>query len=378
MVDRRSNLFGAARRTGFSLVELLAVIGIIVLVAGILLVSFGAVTRSAESAASQAAVTSISVGVETFKTEFGFLPPLIRDNPQGAENIIGPLDTNPMSNPDRVSTGFYLDGNAPLQRDYGVLFGETFNPNERHFSVYSLSYYLVGVLPGAFEDGRALDGVDGPGFFAPDRSGGWKVSANIDAGNNNDPLRDTLNLTTYEPFVSASSNGFEIQRTLDRPMDGLAPYRLELAGRDGVPIRYYRWLPGEYNGSYDSLAGDAARFDLRQLNVPDIFGDPANDEVNNWWDAPMRDPDLEVFSPAFENSELRSARYAIVSAGPDGVFGDEVTIDGDAGSMERDAGYRLLSSARGADEARLRNDDGFRARILREARADNVFVVGKP
>lgn len=370
---------------GFSLIELLAVIGIIALIAGILLVSYGAVTRSAEAAASRAAVTSVAVGVETFKTEFGFLPPLIRDDPEGTG--LGPL-VRPGPG-QRVLTSFYLDSVAfqnptELEADYRVMFGETFSPTERHFSVYSLSYYLVGALPGAIPGTsagsiEALDGVDGPGFFEPDRSGGWRVSANIDASNASDPLRTTLNLTTYQPFVDADNQGLRVQRSLNRPMDGLEDFRLELAGGDSVPIRYYRWLPGQYvNDAYDALDGNPSDFDLRQLNVPDIFGLPENDELNNWWDSPMRDVDAEMTSPAFENAELRGARWAVVAAGPNGVFGDEVSLDGNDGSMTRDEGYPLLAVAMDANEARLRADQAYRAEILRRARADNIFTVGKP
>lgn len=369
---------GRASRGGFTLVELLAVVSIIILVMGVLLVSYREVTKSAESAASRAALTTISTGIESFKTEFGFLPPLVRDNPLGSSGIVGPLDTH-ASNDERVPTGFYLDGRMNEEDDYDVLFGRTFSAEEHHFSVYSLSYYLVGALPGAFSDDRALDGVEGPGFFPPDRTGGWEISANIDPGDPSDPLRETLELSRYDSFVSFDGEGLKIQRTDGAPDDDLREYRLELAGGDGVPIRYYRWLPGEYSGGqYSELIDNRLEFDLRQLNVPDVFGDPVNDEMNDWWADPSHDEDLEALSPAKDVNELRGARYAVVSAGPDGVFGDEITVNGDAGSMSEADGFRVLSVASGIDESRLRSDAGQLLRVLREARADNVYVVGKP
>ncbi|MEO0513056.1 MAG: type II secretion system protein [Planctomycetota bacterium] len=392
----------ARARRGFTLAELAVVITVLLLLAGIFFVAFGAVTESARSAQAQSETSSVQFGVETFDSTFGFLPPLVRDNPNSLSNIVGPLDDDVRFRPSQVVPGFYLDrtGDDPApggsrdgsRLDYEVLTGETFNQDERHFSVYSLPYYVVGALPAEHDsllspDGvpRSLDGIDGPAFFPPEQAGGWAISTNIDVTDEDDPLRSTLDLETYESFVDVGTGSLSVERTANAPDDAFRPYRLELRGSNGAPIRYYRWSSGRWDpeaaggqGGYLSYQ-NLPRFeqDVAALNVPDIFGDPANDFANDFWNG--GDPTL---SPAFTNTELRGAEYAVVNAGPNGVFGDEVLVMGSAdnfevmeGTLPLDEGRRVLAAALNVDEERLL-DGGALYRALVEARSDNVFQLG--
>ena len=66
-------------RSGFTLIEVLVVITIIVILIALLLVSLAGARRSAGSAAERQSVVALKMGVEQFKNEHGFLPPMVKD-----------------------------------------------------------------------------------------------------------------------------------------------------------------------------------------------------------------------------------------------------------------------------------------------------------
>ena len=119
-----------------------------------------------------------------------------------------------------------------------------------------------------------VDGVQGPGFRAPQRDGSFRVAGG----------------QTYEPFFDASKNPEGIFR--GKVDEG----RVELRDRNGVAYRYYRWMPGNLDGEVE---------EADDLNIPELLGS------------------------AEDNPELRSAKFAIVAAGPNGVFGEEKTEEDD-------------------------------------------------
>ena len=86
----------ASRRAGFTLVELLVVIGIIVLLIGILLPVISAVRRSAEKNATRLDLQTIGLALESYRKDFGDYP-----RPPDSQRkyrvlawaLIGPYDT---------------------------------------------------------------------------------------------------------------------------------------------------------------------------------------------------------------------------------------------------------------------------------------------
>jgi type II secretory pathway pseudopilin PulG len=247
------------RRRGMTLMEILFSVLIIFLLMGILLISLRAATKYGQASADRRTVSGLRIGVETFVREFGFLPPLVKDNLAGAGS--GPLDS---------SNEWPLVYDPANATDEAFLQGEGLagNAPDARFSIYSLAYYLVGALDTPSPDGHPIDGVLGPGFRAPTRDGrfphtGRKIGSMYDPGRSS-------------PGIAA----------VDRD-EG----RFELRDRKDVPIRYYSWLPDR--GVLGSQ--DLAKF----ANVPALVGDP------------LRDP------------KVRGARWAIVAAGPNGLVGDE-------------------------------------------------------
>lgn len=114
---------------------------------------------------------------------------------------------------------------------------------------------------------------------------------------------------------------------------------VEVVDSNGVPIRFYRWMkPATITG-------------LRDLRLPPLVGRSHLTSTPYPYPIPA-DRDLE------KNIELRDASFAIVTAGPDGAFGDEP----DALFMKR-----LNKQVAAADLLRLRF----------EAEKDNIVEVGK-
>ena len=111
-----------------------------------------------------------------------------------------------------------------------------------------------------------------------------------------------------------------------------------LHDRGGVPIRFYRWLPdaGDPPANIENYSDDGHTGLRAFLNTPWMVGNPE------------------------QKPELRSATYAIVAAGPDGLFGNELEM----GLYDQN---ELMS--------RLGIDDPDR--IFEAASADNIVVVGR-
>ncbi|MBL9031867.1 MAG: type II secretion system protein [Phycisphaerae bacterium] len=130
------------------------------------------------------------------------------------------------------------------------------------FSIYSIPIYLIGVLD------APVDGKAGPGLRIPKKEGSFEKAGKI-----------------LDPFFDVSRNAKAIFAV------DAARGRYVLRDGKGVAFRYYFWLHDAGDPPSNTPLKD-------YLNIPWIVGDESN-------------PDL------------RDAQWAVVSAGPDGVFGDE-------------------------------------------------------
>jgi len=289
-------------RHGFTLIEVLVVIVIITLLMSILLVALSGARRSAANAAQRQSVVSLKMGVEQFKNDHGFLPPMVKDvfdckySDRGWSAIFktekDPIrkvgtDANGDDIYDPIVFSFSTAFQNRTTRDF--LRGGSIDPDRRanadfRFSEYSLAYYLMGAL------GAEVDGLDGPGSMAPKSTGsfarkGGSFAPYYDIGNN-----------TKGMVLNADMGG----TCSASPLAQIS--RFELRDRNGIPFRYYRWLPGQVkptSGPDESVVITSTA----DLNVPVLVGD------------------------AGENSDLRDAEYAIVAAGGDKAFGDIGTED---------------------------------------------------
>lgn len=344
---------------GFTIIELLVSISVIAILVGLLVVVGRLAVRYARESSTRRTVQAMKVSVEQFRQDHGFLPPLVMDeriagvsnHPQYPTYIPGvnpPAPRRPIFAAYRVSLS--ADPNDPqkvVEREYlrgyqpgnaGGLGGPDLDadtyagPIDRRFSTYSLGVYLAGLGEVTYGSGNpkaVIDGVVGPGSKEPSEDGTWEVSADANRARTG---------KQYGPKFQEGAGGFKIV-DVDTAAGRDSTGRVEIRDRNGVAIRYYRWLRGRPNLTTEELKMPNGTYNPIFLNVPKIVGDPAT------------------------NSELASADFAIVAAGPNGYFGDmplEAATQQDRDKMAAELGVAY-------------SDEGVR----RKAREDNIVEVGR-
>lgn len=219
----------ARRPSGFTMVEILFSIAVVGTLMALLIVGLRLASNYARRTSEEATVNSLQMGVEQFRQEFGFFPPLVKDQ------------TPLVSQGGRTAPSVYQES---VQADYDFLRGESASGpgGDLRFSVYSLPYYVIGAL-GEATDQTLVDGVEGPGFLTPERDGGFSPTGK-----------------RYDPFFSVSKG------TQGVFASDLAAGRVELRDRFGTSYRYYRWVRGDANGAVNTLT---------DLNIPELVGDPS-------------------------------------------------------------------------------------------------------
>lgn len=366
-------------RRGFSLIELLVVFVITLVLLGLVLSGLNRATKAGRRTATEQSVSSLAKAVDQFRQEFGFLPPLVHDgDPISAGDAeFRPLEIDGFSRqpdgPIVEQEGVYeyqtlvvwnegLDAEFFRGRNTGGPYATGWSAdrawNDRRYSKYALAYYLTGVLD------KTVDGVNGPGMTRPIIDGTF-----LGIGYPVGTVREK-----YEPFMDTERRGARIINGYVEPKEiaehaggaGPAPspedvrnsyetfqQPLLFAFVDGFgnAIRYYRWEPGRLVGLQRVINSEL------DLNIPPVLIDPViYEEVQN--DPMILDTDDK--SLIGDDARLREARYAVVSAGPDGFFGTE-SIDAIAEFLGED------TPTASEDQAKLRQ----------QVWADNLYEVGK-
>jgi type II secretory pathway pseudopilin PulG len=298
---------------GFTIMEILVSILVIFTLMGLLIVGARHVRKLARSSADRAAVTSLKQAVVQFRTTTGFLPPLVKDQT--------PLNTG---RPSIYVASVPADGTAlRLAPDFNTA---TPGAPDLRFSLYSIPYYVIGALdvpgPAPNPNNLPIDGVAGPGFLMPKRDGtferaGRKFESFFDLGKSGKSL-----------FAADAPNG-----------------RVVLRDANEVAFRYYRWLRGD--------APNTGPTTPPPLNVPGIFI-------------------TDLGPPKVIDPEFRSADFAIVGAGPNGVFGDEADLPA---WHPQQLSWDALASKAGVSGSPQGNAP-LQAKVRDAARADNIVEVG--
>lgn len=366
---------------GFTLIEVLVSIGVIGVLIGILIVAGTAVVRGARATADRAAAGAIATGIEAFKLEFGDDPLLVHDGDvmsvprpvrPRTSMVWGASPVDDASTPWRPAVygagdGFYRGLNGVLGDGSGVT---SRGQADQRYSKFTLSYYVSGLL------GSAVDGVEGPGMAPVERDGSFRgVTTEVGARRGTTAAR-----TRFEPFYEPDAGGTPVVReyrdAVEARENGLSAlngltgngelFHTVLVDRNGRAFRFYRWAQGRSDG--------AAVTGVLDLNIPEVLLDPvllheayggsvggADVALSGAGFAAARSGFNVMIDPAGGDAELKGATWAVVGAGPDGVFGTEAIDDLRLGLRGRAA-----TGTPGADrEAR------------RQARQDNAVVTGR-
>ncbi len=303
-------------RRAFTLIELLVVIGIIGLLVSIVLVAGSGALSSSKKAQTERFLRTIADGLEQFKTDFGYYPPLLNPPPGAGVNQAGRALVVTEAFPNA-----YVAGTGDLEV-------------KRYYSVHSLSAYLVGVGDlnyggkEIYDDGNATnghevnldDGADGPGIRnpGPDRSWGGALARNGSTGETPEAGRPAPEQTgrTYGPYIDiAQGKGLRVAReesaggrrdeTAD--MEHAAKGMYFLTDRWDKPVRYYRHWPTKArtgpNAGRDGVSD--APLELLTHDAATQYGE--SDTV-----------------PAQADQALLGAEFALLSAGEDSFFGETV------------------------------------------------------
>jgi len=292
---------------GFTLIELLVVISIIALLIGLLGVAFSGALTTGKKAATQSLLHNIQTGVQQFKTDFGYLPPLIDGEKQSLEVQEVGQDA------------------AGLQQEL---------KDHRYYSPYSLTIFLLGVGEVApYEDLQPdekvdrHDGKQGPGFRDPGPDHFWGGAR--DSANHRAPATGRV----YGPYIDigdgegvlrrAEMSDFTLPPSGD-PMDFFPndPNDTDpradlfvLTDRWGQAIRYYKDWPKR---TLDTSGNPVASIDKIPVELR------SKESLLQSLTAPM--PAVPYGDPLLDPALLR-APYALLSAGPDADFGETDVSD---------------------------------------------------
>lgn len=329
---RRPGKRGAERARGFTLFELLISIAVIAILISLVVLGARAAQRAAGSVVDQSAVDQVFEGVRKFREDLGFMPPLVREyESRDAVGIAGPqlelsagVDTR--ANLDWTSVVVLDAGtgrnriaiyrravadDADFFRSEGNLYVGPQPENafrDNRYSELTLGYYISGQLEApyspAFAPGPSflpIDGIVGPSMYAPTRDGDFDVPPEKLAATASD--RRSVG-REYGPYVEVGEKALRAVIDVQTATGANVGRDVTLRDRNNIPLRYYRWLPNPQPGQQPTDA---------QLALPALVGRLPS----------ATEPSVPNDRNPAVNPQLRTARWAIIAAGPDRAFGDE-------------------------------------------------------
>ena len=282
-LTRNARAVHAARAVrGFTLVELVVVIGIIALLIGILLPAIRGVVARANWQATSATLSSIESALEAYEADYGTIPRFSPDPRSGPNNPLHAAEDRgarllaralfgiaPKS--DSAAAPRFMDGHGELSNPFGwkerrsdvnntpndssddLISGDLQEPylSADSFPIRKLqpgnSLRAAGYLYGP--DAVMLDGNDAPILYYP------RLPGNIIVSNNTNSPAPFIG--TNDAGVSAPKSAYNANDNVDLNGDG------RLGGQDGPPftVEAFRFLMGDVNNDGVLNAGETASTD---------------------------------------------------------------------------------------------------------------------
>ena len=324
-------------RRAFTIIELLTVVGIIVVLVGLLVVAVSSASKVAQAASTRSMMGAVSRALTQFKTDMGYLPPVLGSPTTGATQTgsVGYLR-------DLVLPPNLTGGPTPLQ----------VTQIQNYYSMTSMVEYLIGP-GGRDEDGYGAIGIPAnttqgfkelppAGIRSPLKDGVWGAYLNPGPGNQtlgnfsrrNLPLTAAANTSTVAnvsgrmlgPYLELKDGSLLgaivgtdsvtgqpiVARAGDNNWDPTKPK--VLLDYYGQPIRFYR--KGYVNGDPKRIGGKR----VGEGTATDVGWDLSDIFVLR----PQRfDPNTEIDGLADGNGDtttsrsLQMADFALFSSGPD-------------------------------------------------------------
>ena len=323
-------------RRAFTIIELLTVVGIIVVLVGLLVVAVSSASKVAQAASTRSMMGAVSRALTQFKTDMGYLPPVLGSPTTGASTV------SPGYLRDLVLPPILTVAPTPLQ----------VTQIQNYYSMTSMVEYLIGP-GGRDEDGYGAIGIPAnttqgfkelppAGIRSPLKDGVWGAYSNPGPGNQtlgnfsrrNLPQGSAANTSTVAnvsgrvlgPYLELKDGSLLgaivgtdsvtgqpiVARAGDNNWKQDAPK--VLLDYYGQPIRFYR--KGYVNGDPKRIGGKR----VGEGTATDVGWDLSDIFVLR----PQRfDPNTEIDGLADGNGDtttsrsLQMADFALFSSGPD-------------------------------------------------------------
>ncbi len=353
---------------GFTIVELLVVVAIIVMLLGVLLVALNVAARRAQAANSQVFLSSISQAITRFEADIGYLPPVLgraSANPSsgvglGRDLLMPPAWTvnSGSGQPDATSIAALQDWYSYTSLpEYLLGYGDRFADG----------YGAMGTLPPSPANSPGAKEIPLLGIRSPGTDGVWGAlvnPANFPTAQGRFVGRNNTGL----PFASASAgNGVAIQGKVYGPYIDLKDDSM-LGAINGVDSQ------GE---PIIVRAGEVPNFDALPKVFLDYWGNPIQYYRKPYAFADLKGPDpTPSTSPGVRPAtrdlgDIFALRPAEYRPGEEAV--GVADADGDNSTLTRLKAGRWALLSRGGDKGW----DKTRRRDVNGLNRDNLVEVGQ-